>query len=486
VYRKLLQLARHSAVYGVGSIASKLLAILLLPVYVRFLEPADYGAAEAILMLDLFVVAIVKLGLQNSMMRFWHQEREHGRGDTVIRATVTTMVVTSLLGAGVLLAFARPLAGLYLEDASRYQFIWIAAFGVVCTTIYSTLTSIYRLQQRPATFLTVQLINIALSATFTLVFVIALDWNAAGLLLGNFMGTFAMIPVVGFMQRRYLVPSRGRGLLRPMLRFGLPTMPMAVANQGLTLIDRTVLAHVAGLTQVGLYALGSRFAQVVMLMVVALQMSWQPFAYSIKDDEEARRTYAEVMSWFVAGIGWLVVAASLLAEPVVRIITRPAYYDAAPVVPVLALAAGVYGVYFIAGIGALRVKKSGYHIVVAACALVTSLVANIVLVPMYGVMGAAVAALLANGVLSGTMVIRAQRVFPVPYQVGRIVRALVVILALVALPAVLSPTGAASWTIRCVLVAAYPALLVAMGFMPLREVRRLLHVARRRRGAATK
>ncbi len=471
MYGKLLQLARHTAVYGLGSIASKLLAIILLPVYVHYLDPSDYGAAEAVLMLDLFAVAIVKFGLQNSMMRFWYDEKDPARQDLVIRTVMTFMTVSAGIAATVLVACSKPLANFYLRNPSRDEFIWIAAFGVVCTTIYSTLTSIYRLQKRPGSFLLASLANITLSAVFTIVFVIGLDWNAAGLLLGNFMGTFAMIPIVGFVQRKYLLPSLGQGLLRPMLRFGIPTMPMAIANQGLNLVDRTVLARSAGLTQLGLYSLGSRIAQIVMLVVIALQMSWQPFAYSITDDDEARATYAEVMSWFVAAIGWLVVAASLLAEPLVRIATRPAYYDAARAVPLLALAAGIYGVYFIAGIGAGRVKKTGYHVVVAASALGTSIAANLLLVPRFGVMGAATAAVLANSMLSGAMVIRAQRVFPVPYQVGRILRATAIILLLAGLPYLLAPTGAASWSIRVLLVGVYPMILVAVGFVPARELR---------------
>lgn len=481
MYRKLLQLARHTAVYGLGSIASKLLAIILLPLYVHYLDPADYGAAEAVLMLDLFTVAIVKLGLQNSMMRFWYEQQEHGKGDVVLRSVMTVMTLASFAGAGLLVACARPLARVYLNNPSKTEFIWIAAFGVVCTTIYSTLTSIFRLQKRPGSFLVSSLLNITLSAGFTVLFVVGCEWKAVGLLLGNFMGTFAMIPLVGFVQRRYLVPSFGQGLMGPMLRFGIPTMPLAIANQGLTLIDRTVLARSAGLTELGYYALASKLAQIVMLVVIALQMSWQPFAYSITDDDEARATYAEVMSWFVAAIGWLVVAASLLAEPVIRLATRPAYFAAAQAVPTLALAAGVYGVYFIAAIGAGRVKKTGYHVLVAACALGTSFIANIVLVPRFGMMGAAVAALLANAVLSGIMVLRAQRVFFVPYQLGRIVRACVVIVVLTALPAVLPPTGVGSWTIRAVLVLVYPLLLIAVGFMPDGEIRRLRSRLRQRR-----
>src|SRR5690606_13497169 len=133
-----------------------------------------------------------------------------------------------------------------------------------------------------------------------------LKWGVEGLLLGNFLGYLGMVPVAAFMQRRFVLPSIDWNLVRPMLRFAIPTIPIAVAFQALTLIDRTIISRVVGLDELGVYGLAARFAAVVLIVVTALQLSWQPFAYSIKDDDEARRSYAIVTTWFAAGMGWIV------------------------------------------------------------------------------------------------------------------------------------------------------------------------------------
>ena len=481
---RLLRLLRHSAVYGLGSIASKAVAILLLPVYVRYLDPASYGAAEAVLVLDLFTVALVKLGLQNSMMRFYYDQLEHGRGELVVRTVMTAMLVSTTIGIALLVAFARPLAELFLDDPDKYRYVWIAAFGMWSSTIYSTLTATFRLQQRPTAFALTSLANISLSAVLTLVLVVGFHLEAVGLLLGNFFGTFLLIPVIGVLQRRFVLPTRGRGLVREMLAFGLPTMPMAIANQGLAMIDRVVLARSSGgLAALGVYALASRAAQVVMLVVIALQLSWQPFAYSIRDDGEARRTYAFVMTYFTATIGFLVAAAALLADPLVRLVTVPAYFDAARALPLLALAAGIYGMYFIAGIGASRVKKTRFHIVVAGGALAVSLAANLLLVPRYGFMGAAVAALLANGTLSLLMFIRSQHVFPVAWHWSRLAR-VAIVLTVIMFITYLLPAGEL-WTlpVRLAALALYPVALLLMGFLPPAERAAISRRLRRRASA---
>ncbi len=420
MFDRLAQLARHSAVYGLGSVASKIVAILLLPIYVRYVEPSGYGIAEAVLTLDLFTVALVKLGLHNAMMRFYYDHEAPEDAARVVHTVLTMMLVTTAVGAVILIACDAQLAGFFLGDNGAYRFLWIAAFGMWCSTIQQTMMATFRLEKRPMPFGIFSLVNITMSALLTIVFVVFMDWGATGLLLGNFLGTFSTIPPIMIMQRRFVRLSKGSDVRPDLLRFGLPTTPMAIANQGLMLIDRTAVARMTSLTALGTYSIASRVAQVVLLAVIAVQLAWQPFAYSIKDDEEARRVYSKVMTWFVCAVGWIVVSVSLLADPVLRVATTSKYYDAIALVPILALSAGVYGMYFIAGIGASRVKKTGYHVFVAAGALTTSLAANLILVPRFGATGAAIAALCANSMLSLLMFIRSQHVFPVRYETGRL------------------------------------------------------------------
>jgi O-antigen/teichoic acid export membrane protein len=487
MYARILKLAGHGAVYGLGSVASKLLAIALLPIIIRYLPPQSYGIAEIVSMIVLFSSAFLRLGMQNAMMRFFYDTPVDERDDVGVRVVRTSLGISLaalVVGSLVLLAFDHQLAEFFLNDSRRDEFIWLAVLGLWSSVVYSTLTATFRLEQRPGAFLKVSLGNVFASAALTLWFITDLHWGVEGLLLGNFLGYLAMVPVAGWMQRRYVVPAIDRELLGPMLRFALPTIPIAVAFQALTLIDRTIISRNVGLDELGLYGLAARFAGVVLIVVTALQLSWQPFAYSIKDDDEARASYAIVTSWFAAGMGWIVSGMALLADPVVRAMTRPNYYDAIPLVPLMALAAGIYGGYFLVGIGASRVKKTGWHAAVAGGAVLVSLTANLLLVPEYGARGAAVAAVLANTALVVFMLIRSQRVFHVDYELLRLARPIALTaLACAAAYALPTGTGLDSWASRWALALAWPLLLVASGFVTPPERERIVRLVRRRRGA---
>ncbi|MCW2926653.1 MAG: polysaccharide biosynthesis protein, partial [Thermoleophilia bacterium] len=327
--------------------------------------------------------------------------------------------------------------------------------------------------------------NVALSGVLSLYFITELKWGVEGLLLGNFIGYLALIPVAGLMQRRFALPGWDRSLVKPMLRFAIPTIPIAIAFQALTLIDRTMISRTVGLDDLGVYGVAARFAGVVLIVVTALQLSWQPFAYSIKDDDEARSSYAIVTSWFAAGMGWIVAGMSLLADPVVRLMTPDTYLEATNLVPLLALAAGIYGAYFLVGIGASRVKKTGWHAVVAFGAVVVSLAANLLLVPQFGARGAAVAAVLANLTLVSLMLVRSQRVFRVHYELLRLARPIALTLAAIAATYFLpTGTGLESWGSRLGLALAWPVALVASGFVTAPERERIARLVRGRRGAS--
>ena len=112
--------------------------------------------------------------------------------------------------------------------------------------------------------------------------------------------------------RRRLSLRFDRPLLRRLLRFGLPTMPAELSLYALNFVDRMIIVRVAGAPEAGLYSLAVKFAQGVNVLVRGFQLAWPPLAYSIRDDDEARRVYAAVVTWFAAGCAFVVTGMWLL------------------------------------------------------------------------------------------------------------------------------------------------------------------------------
>ena len=93
----------------------------------------------------------------------------------------------------------------------------------------------------------------------------------------------------------------------------------------------------------GVLAAGFRIGTGVLLLVNAFQLAWPAFAYSIKDDGEAKRTYAAVMGLYLAFMGWAALSVALLAPWFLRLLTTEPYWGAAAAITPIAIAGPLYG-----------------------------------------------------------------------------------------------------------------------------------------------
>jgi O-antigen/teichoic acid export membrane protein len=203
-----------------------------------------------------------------------------------------------------------------------------------------------------------------------------------------------------------------------------------------------------------------RIASAMVLLLTAFRTAWPAFAYSIRDDEEARRTYAYVLTYLVLIASWVALGLGLLSPWLVRLLATPQFYEGSTVVAPLAFGTVAYAAYVVMAIGVGRSKRTQFNWVIAGAAAVLNVVLNLVLIPPYGMMGAAIATVAAYALMFVLMTWYAQRVFPVPYQWRRVITAVGAAVALVVAGKLLD-VG----LIPAILLAlAYPAALGLLGF----------------------
>jgi O-antigen/teichoic acid export membrane protein len=270
-------------------------------------------------------------------------------------------------------------------------------------------------------------------------------------------------------------------LLGRLMRFGFPTMPAELSLYSLNFIDRLILVRYAGLAEAGLYSLAVKFAQAVNVLVRGFQLAWPPLAYSIRDDGEARRAYAGIVTWFVAACSLVVTGMWLLSRWIVRALAAPAFFDSYKAIGLISTGVTLYALYMVLVVILGRTGRTGFNFPATAAATAANIALNLALVPPLGIVGAGLALVASYVVVLVLMYAFTQRLFAVPYQWGRLARIVLVSGAVVGAGELLMPTsGLAGLAGRIALWLAYPALLVASGFLTPAE-RRSLSVLRRPR-----
>jgi O-antigen/teichoic acid export membrane protein len=463
------RLGKHTAVYGLGGLVSRILAVLLLPLYTHYLGPRGFGKIETVVALTTVLVIVLRFGISSAFFRFYFDTKDEAQRTLVVRTSFwfTMTMATAGLIVGCLLA--TPIAhALKLGDDP-----WLvrgAFVGLWAQMNYEQLTSLFRVEERSTAFVAASVANVLITVGATVLLVVGLDKGPTGAVVGNFIGTLAVYLVLLAYRRYQLGLEFSRDLLRQMNRFGMPLVPSALALWAINFIDRIFIAQYKGQAEVGVYSVAVRISSAIVFLMIAFRLAWPAFAYSIDDDREARRTYSFVLTYLLFVCTWVAVALGVLAPWLVEWLARgPGFHRAADAVALLAFASTAYAGYTVVAIGIGRARQTQFNWVVSGAAAVVNIGLNFILIPPYGMIGAAISTAAAYLVLFLGMVANSHRVYPVDYQWRRVLMLLGVGIGLTVLAGVLDVPLA----VAILIALAYPLALLPLGFYLPAERRRL-------------
>lgn len=465
----LRRLATTGAAYTAASIVSKLIAVALLPLYTRYLTTADYGAAEVMFAAVVSASIVVRLGMIEAVLRFYYKEDEDPA--RVVATSFAALFWLATAAAILALPFAKPISEALLKQPAT-DLARISIGGLWVLTMIEYLLTLFRLEERARAFFLTTILNVLAAIGLTVVLVVGAEEGARGLLLGSYASGAVFVAALIVVHHRRLSLRVDRALLRRLMRFGLPTMPAELSLYMLNFVDRIILVRSAGLAEAGLYSLAVKFAQAVNVLVRGFQLAWPPLAYSIRDDGEARRAYAAVVTWFVAGCAFVVAGMWLLSRWIVRALAAPEFFGSYKAIGLIATGVTLYALYMVLVVILGRTGRTEFNFPATAAALVANVALNLALVPPLGIVGAGLALVASYLVVLALMYGFTQRLFPVPYEWGRLARIVLVSAALVGAGELLLPTaGAAGFLGRAALWLAYPLALLLTGFFSAGERR---------------
>ena len=466
--QELKRLGRHSAIYGLGGLVSRILATVLLPLYTHYLPPGSYGRVEIVTAATAVLAIVLQMGIASAFFRFYFDAKEEAEKRTVIRTSFWFTMAMSTLGLVLGLVLAHPLAHV-LGLGDDATLVRAGAVGLWAQTNYQQLTALFRVEERSTQYALASVANVLITVAAMVLFVAVFHWGAVGLVVGNFTGTLVVYIALLAYRTEQLGLEFDRGLLRKMQYFGMPLVPSALALWTINFVDREFVVHYKSAAEVGVYSAAVKIAAVITFVMVAFRTAWPAFAYSIEDDRDAKRTYSFVLTYLLTLTCWLALALGALAPWLVRLLTDPRYQRAEKGVALLAFAGAVYAGYVVLAIGSGRARKTQLNWLVTGAGAAVNVGLNFWLVPRYGMVGAAIATAAAYVVLFIGMTLYAQRVYPVRYQWRRVITCVGAAVGLT----VAARAGGLPLAASFVLVAAYPFVLALLGFYLPAERKRL-------------
>lgn len=465
----LKRVVTSSGVYAIGSIAQRGLAFLLLPIYTRFLAPADYGALELLNALSAILFSLLLLGQPSAITKCYHRDcKTASQRRRVLATAILLDLPILLLGSGLLLIFADNVGQLVIGRSGMAEMVRLMVGAGLFTGLTTMVLSNLRAKERAAAYITINLCQFGSAMVLNIFLVVYVGLGLSGVLWGNLISTVLAFPIALFASRRDAVLTFSRRLARPLFHFGVLLLPVLLSGWIINLSDRWVLRLFRSLEEVAIYGVGYKIGTVLQLVVVwPFQLAWPAVSFSISHREGHRESFARTLTYLSLALVFGALGLSLVSRVALPIVVGEGFREAYRVVPLVTLAYVLNGVHYCLSPGVHISGHTRYLSIFSSLAAAINLGLNFLLIPpfgMYGAMGATVAAFLFVGASTAVL---SQRIYPLAHEYGRLLKILLAGGLVFGVAVSFEPGGLVPglvWHLAMACVA-FPGLLIALGFL---------------------
>ena len=377
------RLLGKGSIYTLGTALQLSAAALAIPVITRLLGSGEFGVVALAMAIQLMLTGLATLGLPAAILRFFfdHQRKADGAAAarSLIRssALIAAAVVCPILLTGLIWAPA-----LSPEDPGA---VLVGVFLALPAAVIGACLALLRAQERPGPFVVITLLASA-GAQLLGIAALLIERQPLAYVTGVAIAFLVAAVVALRLTETLKSPMANRNLLGSALRYSVPTIPNTISVSVLAVGDRILIQAISGSSAVGKYQIANAFGTLVVGFLVALQNAWIPITFGAEIAALVTR---------LAALGAGVLA--LLALPVLKIVV-PGGYDPEHLADVASVAvlASLPTVAFIAhGQVLLWTKHTKPLILISPAAAVLNLILVAVLLPPFGLIGAAAATVLA-------------------------------------------------------------------------------------------
>ena len=415
------RLMKTSGLYALGALGAPAVSLLLTPFLARHLTPDQYGALAVLTTAISLAAGITQLGLGAAFFRAYNYDFTSERDRRSVLATVSFLLALFTTPVLVVTWLAAPqLASVVLGSPADASLLSLAVLVVLVQNLTVPGFAWLRAENRAMLYSVISVINVLVTLVATIVFVGVAGLGVMGALYATGAGYASVAAIT---MPLLLIRSRLRlrgAIAKSLLSFGAPQVMSIASMWVLQLSDRYLLELFGNLAQTASYSAAYSLGSVLSTLVLApFSLAWPTAMYTIAKRRDAAQVYQRVFRWMSMVLLFAAFGLSLVCTVILDLLFPRSYLSAAPVIPVVAESIALYGVYTVFMIGANIRRKTWLISILTTGAALVNLGCNLVLIPRFGAMGAAASTLIAYFALAALAYIVNQRIYPIPFEIGR-------------------------------------------------------------------
>jgi O-antigen/teichoic acid export membrane protein len=417
-------LLRSIIIYGFGSISVKLVGLVLLPLYTnqKLLSVDEYRAMAVLDISSQILIAIFSLSLYSAYAR-WYWDKEHyNNRKKIFFSCFSTLALIALLLSVTGIFVSTPVSILlFNKDSFATALILMIIAASMQPLLDFTLTQM-RVEEKPGFYITANIIRLVVILSATIYF---LKFQHKGItaiyesqIIGNIL--FLIITskyILRSMEFRFSVP-----ILREIIKFSMPLALASLSSVLLVAFDRYVLNYKSTPLNVGIYTQGFKIANTTKVFIISsVQLALAPAIFKIMYRPDHKMIYSKIMTWFTIIVIYFSLFLSLFGLEFTKLFTTATiYWDAYKIIPILSLGI-TFGMLKDVSVTGLQITKRTRIIGLMLTGIaIFNLGINLLLVPIWGIFGAAYSSLISQLIFFVVLYLYAQKYYPIPYRLDKV------------------------------------------------------------------
>lgn len=422
-------LLSHTAIYGIGLVLNKSLGFLLLPVYTNYFSPSDWGVFNIVWSLWIFFSVLYSLGFENSFMKYFIEEKNKQKKAVIYSSVLAALLITSAIfsfiiyfGSGFfnrLLHFEDPLKGLFL--------IKILAVLLFFDTIYRIPLLLLRAELNTKIYTYLTIITLVINLGLNLFLIIVQGYGVEAIFYSYIVSVFITTVLCLFITSPYLTFKISFEEIKRQLSFGVKFIFIGIFILIIDISDRFFLKYYFNESVVGIYSANYRLGTVMSLIISAYKFSWTPYFMNLSENPDNKKIISSIFTYFVLTGLFLFLAFSFFIAPVVKMkifgfyILNEAYWAGLSIIPIILLSYFFSGLHANLTVAPFFSDKTGVLLNVSIVGLIVNTILNIILIPKFEMMGAALSTLFTYIVMFAYLYYRSQQLFRLDFEVKKLV-----------------------------------------------------------------
>lgn len=456
---------RNIFIYALPRYVSYGLNIIVLPILTRFLTPKDFGIVTLALAFPTIAVAFFSGGMTFGAQRYYFEYRKDKQKlDTMLFSSQVFFFIILAISAGVVFYFRGFISAVSIGNSKYGWAVFIAFINLFLAEILNFYLVIYQNMEKAAVHAFFTILNSTVTNIASVIFVWYFSLSYLGLIYGTMAGTVvAWIGLVFHFNKR-LKPSFNGQMVLQNIKYGIQLVPKSLTAFINRFFDKYMLSHMLSLSAVGIYNIGQTVGNGVFFLMSTSWRAFQPVTFREVFDkgDEGSVTVGRLFTIFCYLTLTPVLLLILFAQEVIFVVAPASYYGAIDVIIVIlaGIATQTFGEYI--SVQYAYTKKAFFIFPVTVIGTLANIIANIILIPRFGLIGAAISMVLSYFTVNSLLTLIGQRLYRIAYQ-WREILALFFIIAAAIVSVLYLRSVETSWMIRYVVKLIIICLFVFSG-----------------------